>query len=575
MKLIRRMGIDEAIQSLVASELKIPAVRAAARFAAGLEVGDQLASLCILFIMAGYLAQKPRLVKTSTAALFALAASGILVQAFKYLIGRARPGLGLGDMAFVGPHFSPSGFDSFPSGHTTAMFSLLAVFCRFYPGFTAPLYVLGFALSVFARVVTGQHFFTDVIGGAVLGSVVGLFVASRFRGFIESPRVEPQPVVAADREARTLKPLAEMLDLAVVGLFSGVVLLFGSGLDLTTASFGVLTALAVYFLARHLGGRETALYAPLVLSSCFLFVHVSRTLAADAAWLFFTTLAFTYYSYSRTGGRMRFFLLALAYASIGLGVLARGWPALFAVPVFLSYEYATAKKERGSWLRGTLFPHILFLAVTLLLVFPFMDRSVFGFAAPASDFFFDEVVAKTGLTRRAGKVIYYLPLLAAALFPWSFFAIAYLTIEGRRWIREQFIDPKSLLLLTWAAGVVGILPFVAPASPHTLVLAIPPVACLLAGFIRHELADSPRALRFALGATLVTAGALVIAGVVVLRIRPEYASLKLAAPFAVLAFFLVAAWFLRDRRPWPGFFAPLCLGALAFYLSAIVIALAT
>ncbi len=569
------MGIDGAIQSLVASELKIPAVRAAARFAAGLEVGDQLASLCILFIMAGYLAQKPRLVKTSAAALFALAVGGILVQAFKYLIGRARPGLGLGDMVFVGPHFSPSGFDSFPSGHTTAMFSLLAVFCRFYPGFTVPLYALGFALSVFARVVTGQHFFTDVIGGSVLGSLVGLFVATRFRGFVESPAVVSQAAAAADREARALKPLAEILDLAVVGLFSGVVLLFGSGLDFTSASLGMLTALAVYFLARHLGGRETALYAPLVLSSCFLFVHVSRTLPADTAWVFFTTLAFTYYSYSRVGGRKGFFLLGVAYASIGLGLLARGWPALFAVPVFCFYEYAAAKEERGSWLRGTLVPHTFFLAVTLLVVFPFMDRSVFSFAAPAGDFFFNEMVAKTGLTRRAGKIIYYLPLLAAALFPWSFFAIAYFTIEGKRWIRAQFIDPKSLLLLAWAAAVVGILPFVAPASPHTLVLAIPPLACLLAGFIRRELADSPRALRLSLGATLVTAGALVIAGVVLLRMRPEYASLKLAAPFAVLAFFLVAAWFLRDRRPWPGFFAPLCLGALAFYLSAIVIALAT
>ncbi|HEY1371220.1 MAG TPA: phosphatase PAP2 family protein [Candidatus Binatia bacterium] len=569
------MGIDGAIQSFVASELKIPAVRAAARFAAGLEVGDQLASLCILFIMAGYLAQKPRLVKTSTTALFALAAGGILVQAFKYLIGRARPGMGLGPIAFIGPHFSPSGFDSFPSGHTTAMFSLLAVFCRFYPGFTVPLYAVGFALSVFARVVTAQHFFTDVIGGAVLGSLVGLFVASRFRGFIESPPVERRPAAAADREARALKPLAEMLDLAVVGLFSGVVLLFGSGLDFTSASFGVLTALAVYFLARNLGGRETALYAPLVLSSCLLFVHVSRTLPADTAWVFFTTLAFTYYSYSKAGGRKRYFFLALAYASIGLGMLARGWPALFAVPVFCFYEYAAAKEERGSWLRRTLVPHAFFLAVTLLVVLPWMDRSVLSFAAPSGDFLFDEVVAKTGLTRRAGKVIYYLPLLAAALFPWSFFAIAYFAIEGKRWIREQSIDPESLLLLAWAAGAVGVFPFVAAASPRTLVLAIPPLACLLAGFIRRDLADSPRALRFSLGATLVTAGALVIAGVVVLRIRPEYASLKLAAPFAVLAFFLVAAWFLRNRRPWPGFFAPLCLGALAFYLSAIVIALAT
>src|ERR1044071_6626913 len=151
------------------------------------------------------------------------------------------------------------------------------------------------------------------------------------------------PAAAADAETRTLRPLAEILDLAVVGLFSGVVLLFGSGLDFSSATLGVLTALAVYFLARKLTGRDTALYAPLVLSSCFLFVHVSRTLPADTAWLFFTTLAFTYYAYSRSGGRKGLFLLGLAYASIGLGVLARGWPALFPGSGFLFFVFSDAE----------------------------------------------------------------------------------------------------------------------------------------------------------------------------------------------------------------------------------------
>src|SRR3954465_2053101 len=128
------MGFDAAIQSYISSELQIPALKIAGRIAAGLEVGDQLASFCLLFIMAGYVAEKPRLVKTFAGALAALAAGGIAVQALKNLIGRARPAMGLGDMTFIGPHFSPSGFDSFPSGHTTAMFALLALFCRFYPG---------------------------------------------------------------------------------------------------------------------------------------------------------------------------------------------------------------------------------------------------------------------------------------------------------------------------------------------------------------------------------------------------------------------------------------------------------
>jgi hypothetical protein len=108
------MGLDAAIQSYVADAVQLPAVRIAARFAAGLELGDQLASFCLLFIMAGYVAQNPRWVKTFAGALVSLATAGIAVQILKYLIGRARPAMELGDMAFIGPHFSPSGFDSFP-----------------------------------------------------------------------------------------------------------------------------------------------------------------------------------------------------------------------------------------------------------------------------------------------------------------------------------------------------------------------------------------------------------------------------------------------------------------------------
>jgi hypothetical protein len=68
---------------------------------------------------------------------------------------------------------------------------------------------------------------------------------------------------------------------------------------------------------------------------------------------------------------------------------------------------------------------------------------------------------------------------------------------------------------------------------------------------------------------------LAAAGVVFYSLRPQYESLKLAAPFAILTFFLIVAWLQRNRPPWPAFFAPLCLGALAFYLSAIIIALAS
>lgn len=571
------MGFDSAIQSYIASALQIPALRIAGRFAAGLEAGDQLASFCILFIMAGYLAQKPRLVKTFTGALFALAAGGIAVQIFKHLIGRARPAMGLGDMTFIGPHFSPSGFDSFPSGHTTAMFALLAFFCRFYPRWTLPLYAVGFALSILARVVTAQHFMTDVIGGAVLGSVVGILVAERFRRFVESaptPGEAPLEAVPGEPPSPPRRGSA-LVEIVIVAIVSALVLLIGSGLDLNSAGLGLLTALACYFLAREVTGKDTALYAAVFLSSSFLFVHVSRTLPADTAWLFFTTLAFTYYAYSATHARSSHLFLALTYASIGLGILAKGWPALLPVPIFCLYEYLKDRPSMADLTRRTLAVHALYVGIVALATFPWLKTGLFIYVPSSGDFFFDNIVAKTGLTRHAGRVIYYLPVLLTALFPWSFFMIAYFAREGKRWSHEPVVGADSLLLSLWAGTVLALFPFIAPASPRLLVLALPPLSCLVARFIRRDLAASAAALKFSLLATIVTAGGLVAAGVVLYPLRPQYGSLKLAAPFAILTFFLIVAWLQRNRPPWPAFVAPLCLGALAFYLSAIVIALAT
>jgi 4-amino-4-deoxy-L-arabinose transferase-like glycosyltransferase len=454
------------------------------------------------------------------------------------------------------------------------MFSLLAFVCRFYPSWTIPLYIAGLALSLLARVVTGQHFVTDVLGGAILGTLIGIATATYFRRRIEAPpaATEPPPAEIEVIAASPPRGLSPAIEIALVGLFSGLVLLVGSGLDVNAAVLGVLTVLAGYFLARQLAGRATAVYAALVLSSAFLFVSVSRTLPADTAWLFFTTLAFTYYAHAVAHGRSSLFFLALAYASIALGILAKGWPALLPVPIFCLYEYLRDKPPLADFARRALARHGLFSALLVVALFRWLGGGLFAYTQ-GGDFFLDEVIARTGLVRNAGRVIYYLPLALLALFPWTFFALACLAGEGKRWCRDPALSPETLLLMLWAAVVVGMFPFVAARSPHALVLALPPLSCFVAGCLRRE-GLSPAAVRFSLLATLLTNAVVIAAGVVFYFLRPQYGALKIAAPFAVLTAFLVSAWMLREKQPGGGWFAPLALGALAFYLSAIAIALA-
>jgi undecaprenyl-diphosphatase len=63
---------------------------------------------------------------------------------------------------------------SFPSGHTMVAFAVMVPLALFYPYL---LYTLLFcALSIAAsRIVLGMHFLTDVIAGAALGGLIGLW----------------------------------------------------------------------------------------------------------------------------------------------------------------------------------------------------------------------------------------------------------------------------------------------------------------------------------------------------------------------------------------------------------------
>lgn len=74
---------------------------------------------------------------------------------------------------------------SFPSGHTTLSFTAAAftsyVFCQYFPESKWRYGVVGISFGVatttaILRMVSGNHFFTDVMTGAVIGTACGLVV---------------------------------------------------------------------------------------------------------------------------------------------------------------------------------------------------------------------------------------------------------------------------------------------------------------------------------------------------------------------------------------------------------------
>ncbi|MBB4197193.1 membrane-associated phospholipid phosphatase [Rhodoblastus sphagnicola] len=110
-----------------------------------------------------------------------LADSGLLSQALKHPIGRARPAL----LDKVGPHhfefFSlPSIYASFPSGHTITAFATAAALGFFLPRRFKPLPFLAALAIAASRVIIGAHYCSDVLGGALIGLACAYLTALVF-----------------------------------------------------------------------------------------------------------------------------------------------------------------------------------------------------------------------------------------------------------------------------------------------------------------------------------------------------------------------------------------------------------
>lgn len=110
----------------------------------------------------------------------AVAAAGILDQALKNVSCRARPTApGAGSFLARFPCFpAPYAYASFPSGHATTAFATAVVLALWYPRGGAVFVGLA-ALVGLSRIALGSHFPSDVLAGALLGSVVALAVHAR------------------------------------------------------------------------------------------------------------------------------------------------------------------------------------------------------------------------------------------------------------------------------------------------------------------------------------------------------------------------------------------------------------
>lgn len=127
-----------------------------------------------LFYLYGYVNNDPKARHTSLLAVESLALSGAFTWTIKMAAGRPRPYTGESPSSWNGPSFK-TGSTSFPSGHTTAAFSIASVIAEEYgTNPCVPPIAYGLAtLTGMARIYDNKHWASDTLFGGAIGYFVG------------------------------------------------------------------------------------------------------------------------------------------------------------------------------------------------------------------------------------------------------------------------------------------------------------------------------------------------------------------------------------------------------------------
>lgn len=136
-------------------------------------VGDGIFAVCLIGVMFFYFKKK----QEAYTLLLSFLISGIAVQVIKNLIDSPRPHLFFerGQYLFFIDGVTLTNYHSFPSGHTTTAFAIATVMVLFSKRKNWQLlFLLAASLVGYSRIYLAQHFLSDVIIGAAIGTGCGI-----------------------------------------------------------------------------------------------------------------------------------------------------------------------------------------------------------------------------------------------------------------------------------------------------------------------------------------------------------------------------------------------------------------
>ena len=179
--------VDENALRWIAENVRVPILNVLMKFY------TTLGNAGILFIALAVLMLFFRSTRRSGGTALTAMTFGLIVTnlTIKPLLSRARPWVVMPDFEVLVKSSDPN---SFPSGHTCAAFAFALALCLSAPKRWMKIAAVAAAVLMgLSRLYVGVHFPSDVLAGAVIGSLCGLlagWIVPRFLRWLEGHRAE-------------------------------------------------------------------------------------------------------------------------------------------------------------------------------------------------------------------------------------------------------------------------------------------------------------------------------------------------------------------------------------------------
>ncbi len=341
-------------------------------------------------------------------------------------------------------------------------------------------------------------------------------------------------------EVYTQKPPLQFWAMCAASLVTGGINEVSARLPAALAAIGTL--LLVFLLGERFFGRRAAWLAVAAFATCGKILWQGRIGQIDMLLTALVTLGVWFWARGETENRPGFHLLF--FVAAGFATVAKG-PVGLLPPLLAMLAYYAWMRDRAGLARlRPWWGLLIWAAVVLAWLLPA------GLAAGGD--YLQQIVFKQNVTRYADPwhhhqpFYYYLTVLPADFFPWSFLLPTALVVGWRRFVREDR-GPASRgfrFALCWV--VVTVLFFsISPAKRTVYVLTMFPGLALLVGAALDQLAATwPRERRWLTVPLSLLAGLLVLLTAAVIPVavrREEVALLPPWLPEAVTAWLAVAA----------------------------------